>query len=62
MELILIYLLNMLEWRGQLLTLAMLLNLIRNKWKKDGIKLKLPSHCIKLTILMKTQIKITKND
>jgi hypothetical protein len=49
-------------WLGLLLIHAMLLNLIRNKCKKNGEKLKLPNHYLKHIILMKIQIKVTKED
>jgi hypothetical protein len=50
------------EWAGLLLIHAMLLSLIKNKCKKNGEKLKLPNHCLKLIILMKTQIKVMTKD
>ena len=53
---------SMLEWAGRLLIHAMLLNLIRNKCRKNGKKLKLPSHYLKPIILMKIRIKATKKD
>jgi uncharacterized protein (DUF1919 family) len=52
----------MLVWAGQLLIHVMLLNLIKNKWKKNGQKLRVQNLYLKLTTLMRTLIKAMKKD